>query len=663
MVYPPLRWGGIFIEENDTILRTNSMIPFAWAAIGAGIVTTTIGGGVYIADRKDFVRKLFFFFCAGLGLWGTSLGLLLTTQNFFFNQFVFYAGFPIFAGLYLFTLAYPRTIHLDRWHYVAAVPSICIVALAYFDLFVTDMSRNNDGSLSPVNGPLMLLFLTMCAIYFAASIGILCSRFPKSRGHERLQLWYLLAAILLSAGSIVVFDIALPAANYSSFISLGPLSLVGFCALIAYAIVRYQLMDIRVVIQRGLIYSVLLALIVGFYAGLLHVIALVVNGGANSFIGGLVTIVVGIVTIPTIEQYFRRATDTFFFKNPYEYAEALRMLSEGLDRSLDFQTISDVTRERFLHILKPTFVSLLPGSMHCVGAQTLPVTSNGSVVGTLCLGPKRSGDLYTEQDKQLIQTFALHAATALARASLYEQVSKHALDLEAQVAERTQELRHAQENQTRLMLDLSHNLQTPLTVFQTKLETLKTALGDDAAVRSLEHSLEHVSRSISDLLALARLEQNPGEVFSTFDLSALLEDIVEEVDIIANDHGVALHSAIEPHVAISGIPKQIREALLALLSNALKYIGEAQDRHIWISLKTEGDTVVVSVRDTGIGIHPDDLPHIFERFWRADRGNSVAGTGLGLALAQQIAEIHNGSLTAKSNVEQGTTMTLQLPRA
>lgn len=639
------------------------MISFAWAAIGAGVITTSIGGGVFIADRKDLVRRLFFFFCAGLGLWGASLGLLLVTHNFFFNQFIFYAGFPIFVGLYLFTLAYPRNGHIDRWHYVAAIPGICIAALAYFDLFVSDIHIGPEGSLSPVNGPLMPLYVIMCAAYFTASVWIFCHRFSKSRGHERLQLWYLLGAILVSAGSIIIFDIALPAANYSSFISFGPVSLVIFSALIAYAIARHQLMDIRVVIQRGLIYSTLLALIVGFYAGLLHIITLVVSNGAHSFIGSLVTIIVGIGTIPTIEKNFRRVTDKIFFKHPYEYTEALRMLGEGLDQSLDFNTISHVTRERFSRILRPTFTSFLPGAMYCVGAHIQPIISGGVVVGTVCLGPKRSGDVYTEQDKQLIQTFALHAATALARASLYEEVAKHASNLEAEVAERTQELRTAQENQTRLMLDLSHNLQTPLTVFQTRLETLKAMLADDAAVRSLEHSLGYVSRSITDLLALARLEQSSGEAPSTFNISQVLGDIVEEVNIIANDRGVALHSSIEPHVSVLGVPKQIREALLALLSNALKYMGDGSDRHIWISLITEEDVVIVRIKDTGIGIHPDDLPHIFERFWRADRSNTVAGTGLGLALAQQITEMHNGSLTATSKLGDGTTMTLQLPRA
>lgn len=639
------------------------MIPFAWAAIGAGVVTTSIGGGVFIADRKDLVRRLFFFFCAGLGLWGASLELLLVTYNFFFNQFIFYAGFPIFVGLYLFTLAYPRNERIDRWHYAAAIPGICIAALAYFDLFVSDMHIGPEGSLSPVNGPLMPLYVIMCAAYFTASVWIFCRRFAKSRGHERLQLWYLLGAILVSAGSIIVFDIALPAANYSSFISFGPVSLVIFSALIAYAIVRHQLMDIRVVIQRGLIYSTLLALIVGFYAGLLHLITFFVSNGAHGFIGSLVTIIVGIGTIPTIEKYFRRITDKIFFKHPYEYAEALRILGEGLDQSLDFNTISNVTHGRFSQILKPTFISLLPGATYCVGAHIQHITSGGVVVGALCLGPKRSGDLYTKQDKQLIQTFALHAATALARANLYEQVAKHASNLEAEVTERTQELRVAQEHQTRLLLDLSHNLQTPLTVFQTRLETLKAVVADDAAVRNLEHSLSYVSRSITDLLALARIEQSPREAPSTFNLSQLLGDIVEEVDIIANDRGVALHSTIEPDVPVLGISKQIREALLALLSNALKYMGDNSDRHIRISLITEGELVIVRIKDTGIGIHPDDLPHIFERFWRADRGNTVAGTGLGLALAQQITEMHNGSLTAASRLGHGTIMTLQLPRA
>jgi signal transduction histidine kinase len=641
------------------------MPALAAGALIAGASTFLIGLCVFIRARRDLVRQLFFFFCAGLGVWGISLGLLLITRAFVFNQFIFYAGFPIFCGLFLFVLAYPHERSLPLWSYAATAPGAIIASLAYFDVFVCGFNVDGDGSLSPINGPLMPLFSLMCAVYFLASMYLFFNHFKKSRGTDRLRMWYLLAGLLLSSGSIVLFDILLPAFGIFSLIALGPLSLVAFSGLIAYAIMRHQLMDIRIVLQRGLVYSILVMLIVGCYLMLLALASKTFGETIDTVLSiGLLTTVIGVSTAPRIERYFRRLTDHIFFKDTYDYAEALHQLSECLSSTLEVNDLTSHCEVALQNILKSERVSILPAGSSTFGAVlTLPIVLEGMVIGTISLGEKRSGDPYSREDKQLLYTFSLQAATAFGRAMLYARVSEHAQELEVRVFERTQELQAMQENQRQLMLDISHNLQTPLAVFQTKLEQLKLSSPHDEALHSLEYSLDELSVFISDFLRLARMEQQAGDAFVSLDLSALVEGLLEELEIIAADQNITITSTVTPHIHVLGDEARLREVIQSLASNSIKYMRDKGPRLIHVSLTCEDGAALLSVQDSGVGISADDVPHIFNRFWRAKQVDDVAGSGLGLSLAKHIVERHGGTISAQSELGHGTTISIRLPLA
>ena len=225
---------------------------------------------------------------------------------------------------------------------------------------------------------------------------------------------------------------------------------------------------------------------------------------------------------------------------------------------------------------------------------------------------------------------------------------------------RGEQLQKLQENQKRMLLDISHTLQTPLAVFQTRLELLKNTVLDDTAIDTLEHSLNDLSQFINDLLRLARLEHSPEGPHTPLNFSALIEDVFEEIQPIASNLGVTTENKIGTGIYVQGDSAKLREAIRNLVSNALKYTPQENGK-ISFSLRRKDMFAVFALKDSGVGISREDLPHIFERFWRAKNSEHVPGSGLGLALAKHIIERHNGTLTAKSGRGQGSTFEIRLP--
>ena len=246
---------------------------------------------------------------------------------------------------------------------------------------------------------------------------------------------------------------------------------------IVYIITRHQFFELKIAIQRGFIYSVLLAFIVLIYITLLSITDLVFDpeNVIDDFFSGLATSIIGIITVPRLDRYLRKITDRFFFKDQYDYSEALHQLSGTLQTSLDMDTLLQACTDELSSILRAEYVRIEP-TVHQADTDelTIPILLNEKTSGQIIIGPKRSGDAYTEEDIMLLNTFATQAATAISRVFLYQEVKEYADELEQKVQARTQELQTAQENQRDMMLHISHNLQTPLAILQTKIEKTKT---------------------------------------------------------------------------------------------------------------------------------------------------------------------------------------------
>jgi signal transduction histidine kinase len=147
------------------------------------------------------------------------------------------------------------------------------------------------------------------------------------------------------------------------------------------------------------------------------------------------------------------------------------------------------------------------------------------------------------------------------------------------------------------------------------------------------------------------------------DLSALLRDICEDIEIIAEPKEISVATSIAPNVTINGDKTRLHQAFLNVIENAVKYTPRRG--RVRVELSTGGDRAVLRVVDTGQGIPADQLPKIYDRFYRVDKARSqdVQGTGLGLSIVRWIVETHGGTIMASSEVGTGTTFVIALPLA
>jgi signal transduction histidine kinase len=144
-------------------------------------------------------------------------------------------------------------------------------------------------------------------------------------------------------------------------------------------------------------------------------------------------------------------------------------------------------------------------------------------------------------------------------------------------------------------------------------------------------------------------------------LPALVQEVVETMRPLAEVNGLRLHSSPNGPIRIQGDRPRLRQVFFNLLDNAIKYTPESGTVHVFV--EQQHQTAAVTVRDTGIGISPEHLPHVFDRFYRVDkaRSRSQGGTGLGLSIAQSIVAAHGGRIELASTLGQGTTCTVTLP--
>ncbi|MFN8376956.1 MAG: HAMP domain-containing sensor histidine kinase, partial [Anaerolineae bacterium] len=249
------------------------------------------------------------------------------------------------------------------------------------------------------------------------------------------------------------------------------------------------------------------------------------------------------------------------------------------------------------------------------------------------------------------------------------------LRLEHRVHERTAELAAANESlkeldrlKSKFVADVSHELRTPISVLSLKLELLERK-----PERFIEHlpemqkHVDHLAILINDILDISRFELGKDKVeFELVQLNELAERVVNAYQERADSAGLRL--SFRPAVGLPevyGEPNQLSQIITNLLSNAIKYTTSSGDVWVTTGHDKKRQAVFITVRDSGMGIGTEDLPHLFERFYRGKRAGSstIPGTGLGLAIVKEIVDIHNGYVDVESEVGKGSIFKVWLPSA
>lgn len=214
--------------------------------------------------------------------------------------------------------------------------------------------------------------------------------------------------------------------------------------------------------------------------------------------------------------------------------------------------------------------------------------------------------------------------------------------------------------------DASHELRTPLTIMQGELEiTLRGERSVEEYMDTLGSSLEEVERMskiVNDLLLLSKSDMGQEVVCNDpVDLELLVEGLLSHFKILAEAQQIELSSSISEVATVLGDQLKLRQLLVNLLTNAIRYTPEGGK--VNLTLKNVDSGVEIAIADTGIGIPENDIPQIFDRFYRADKARSrqYGGSGLGLSIVKSIVNSHSGSIKVESIVGEGSVFTVTLP--
>jgi signal transduction histidine kinase len=267
--------------------------------------------------------------------------------------------------------------------------------------------------------------------------------------------------------------------------------------------------------------------------------------------------------------------------------------------------------------------------------------------------------IYDEDRLQKIKTLEVVHKTHQARAEA--DLQKRLRDQDRQYFERLAAMKDD------LMLTASHDLKNPIASIVLSLDLLRRRSDPSDTylqryLRQIENATDHMRYLITDLFELARLETGRALTLSPHDLVALAREVVRLFEPQAFSQGIDLRLVCEVDTLIAEIdPPSLRRALDNIIGNALKYTPAGGS--IDVRITVERGQAVIRVQDSGLGIPADDLPHIFERFYRVQDKvhQAIEGTGLGLAIVKTVVDQHGGSVSAQSSEGAGTTITLRLP--
>jgi two-component system, OmpR family, sensor kinase len=289
--------------------------------------------------------------------------------------------------------------------------------------------------------------------------------------------------------------------------------------------------------------------------------------------------------------------------------------------------------------------------------------SLGAVVASLVVAAFLTSSLFRPLEDIATVARQITRADDLSRRVPHSSRTDEIGDLARAFNQTLERLERLFRSQQRFLADVSHELRTPLTSVRGNLDLMKR-MGeyDQESMIVIQEEMERMSRLLGDLLLLARADTGGLPLrFEPVELDNVLFDVYRQISRI--DKSVTVELAEVDQVIVRGDEDRLKQVILNLVDNSIKYTPSGGS--VQLRLRKEDGRAILSVTDTGVGIPAEDLPHIFDRFYRVDksRNREQGGSGLGLAIVKWVVQAHGGRIQVESSVGAGTTFTVNLPLA
>lgn len=641
------------------------------------------------------------------------------------DHVIIFGGFYFLYILHilgLFILAFVILISKMRSNlYIEARPHIRWILYGFASTLSLSLFTNLLGPIFGLNnldwiGPITTIFISI-----SIAIGMLQDRLlgAKILFQRNYTSKLVIAVILVFYLKLLLSIITLFSHSLKSSLLYYIFVLLTF--MIVYTIVKISLPASSKIIT---IKKLFCAFFIAFFSPILLWHFFVNNNVGASSISKLISLLIFFMALfPIFNFTFEKSINRLFFKNIYSPTETLNLILIGVKNKFDLhqiirilidqlvvrlnlrgaayfsrhknsfrliEQISFSNADQFLplilniykyceganmpyyfanHIITNTKIPHLSKFLEATRTElVIPFKSKDKVVGLLFLKEKSRNQAFSIEELHILNVISLHLSTTIQNAYLFEQTQNFAKELENKIELATQELKNknktlqqVQEQKSRFFADISHEFKTPLTILKGNLDVITKDMPSEEKEVLLKE-FKRINKLTAELVELSKAES--GEVstnFSLVDTKSLFEDIVKEVQTLLKQHNVSLKTSFLALPDIIGDREKLHRLILNLVSNAIKYNTKKGTVHL--STWVENSNFYFRVQDTGIGISPEDLKNIFDRFFRVDKKKSreMGGTGLGLSIVKLMVDLHHGSIDVQSKINQGTTFIVRLP--
>ncbi len=681
------------------------IIPLIEVAFSFGLLITLI-----IRGLRHVARRPFAFFLACMGLWGFFIFMMRSSSDLsvalLWEKLVFIAILSAALFFYRFTISFTGTKQSKRVLYPLLFFYVLFVALIPTELVVEGMQIMWYGK-APITGGLFFPYVFLIYALIILGLIVLLKHYRQTKiVNERIRDSYIITGIaIMFIGGTTDF---LPTLGLNIY----PLGIIGnilFCLLATVAMLRYGLLEFRVVLRRGATFT----LIGMFIAGITTLIYFVLNTMVGSIppyviatIAAIIVLAITPVAQPTVSRV-QRVVDRLFYGQRYDYLQALESLSRETKDIVDLGKLSSTllsaiargTQSSNVYLLLPnpktggfatysqyeqndaneisfSASSLITQTMkhqenlidsNDIGVipslraisdhdrQALvenqvellvPLKAKERLTGMLVLSGKVSGKPYSTDEKRLLETVSHQAAMAIENARLYDELKQQLIH--------SSKLASLGELSAYVAHEVNNGLQSVInygTILQQDLEDDDVRKKD---FKAIETEALRARNIVETLLGIARKERlGKGPI----DISDLMRSVVTLAQLRAKAEGVTIteNYSREP-LFVEGSAEQLRQVFLNLFGNATDAMPDGGT--IKVEATTQNKQVVITVADTGIGIPSTVIDKIFDPLV-STKSN---GTGLGLTVSLSIIRDHGGTLNVDSVENKGTKFTVVLPR-
>lgn len=635
----------------------------------------------------------------------------------------------MFPTIFLLSQSFPsRTLGLSKiWAALIGIWTLLIGLMSMTPLVFKGLEMVK-GEVSPVPGMGIPFFAIHVIGFLGWSLITLFKKYKLAHGIEKLQLRFFILGIAVTfiLGTLTNF-VLVNLLHVTSLVALGPILSLILIFAISYSILRHKFLDISLLITRTVSYTILILVVAAIYSLSFLLIGNIALGIRLTVLQQVVLVVLTLfvtLSFHSVQNVIQGITGKFLFKNNYNSDDVLNELSKTMASTLIMDDLCHGILQTLLqkvHISKGAFILLTDNKIAAVKYEkyvnapvfdeeeirqlsntrdavnfdnlddlnlknilrnldlslVIHLRTEGQQIGLLVLGQKESGDVYSEQDLDLLSIVAHEAAVAIQNAQSYEEIRRFNITLQDEVDKATVDLQDA--NDKLKLLDklkdefvsvASHELRTPMTAIKSYTwMVLNDKVGPiEPKVREylgrVYESTERLLHLVNEMLDISRIEGGRVQLkLSPVNLVDLANKVQNDFQARATEQKLTVEVTADEQVPLVQIDEEkIHQVLENLVGNSFKFTPEGGKVTMHIANIENG--VRVDVTDTGKGIKPEDIDKLFTKFGRLE-GSLVLmnsnSTGLGLYICKQYVEMHKGKIWVISEVDKGTTVSFTFP--